>query len=144
MTAPNPLKATTNAVLAAEMPLRRNKAGVHSVTTVNMPKPMKNGTHSKRVPAMRPSVNKCRTGVPGKCSSSTTKRASALTLARPKTRNDPPHRIGVFAASEQKFDQLRQKERQHDGDEQRHDAADVENRAPPHGRNEIRVQQAAG
>jgi hypothetical protein len=76
------------------MPLRRNKAGVHSV--------------------------------------------------RPKTRNDPPHRIGVFVASEQKFDRLRQKGSKHDGDEQRHDAADVENRAPPHGRNEIRVQQAAG
>ena len=49
--APKPLKATTKAVLAGEMPLSRNNAGVHNVTTVSTQKPMKNGTHNSSVPS---------------------------------------------------------------------------------------------
>ncbi len=100
MKAPKPLKAITKAVLAGEMPLSRNNAGVHSVTTVSTQKPMKNGTHNSSVPAARPSLNKCRIGAPGSFFSSITKWESGWT-------SDERKRATIFRMAAVSFRRVR-------------------------------------
>ena len=100
MKAPKPLKATTKAVLAGEMPLSRNNAGVHKRHDCEHAE-----AHEERDPQQQRAASaafgeQCRIGRAGQALLVNDKMRVAFHKRRPKSSNDPPDGIGVVAAGQ--------------------------------------------